>query len=307
MDLLNHVGSRMGLPSEMKDKVEKEYREKHHPYLKQLYYNDFAQLKDTTSNLYQSFYNNQASSAVEALNEVASKYTCFLVNSVVINLLKSDAGRLGIKGLNVDTPCGVALSEGLKPLMKRLTERAAIDDFSRSKGMINERVERYITELATFEIKDKKGIKTSQNTKLLGYDVSTTEIEIVAISVAKLGFRLDQYLNVNLNPKTRRLEVTLPAPTIVSHEVYPKVDKLDVGWIQGVKSEDFNKNFNALRTEFRRDALEPENLDKAKTRAKEVMEMIFKPVLSKLGKDYKMTVSFKSTGIDYPTEDEKAK
>jgi hypothetical protein len=307
MDLLNHVGSRMGLPSEMKDKVEKEYREKHHPYLKQLYYNDFSQLKDTTSNLYQSFYNNQASSAVEALNEVASKYTCFLVNSVVINLLKSDAGRLGIKGLNVDTPCGVALSEGLKPLMKRLTERAAIDDFSRSKGMINERVERYITELATFEIKDKKGIKTSQNTKLLGYDVSTTEIEIVAISVAKLGFKLDQYLNVNLNPKTRRLEVTLPAPTIVSHEVYPKVDKLDVGWIQGVKSEDFNKNFNALRSEFRRDALESENLDKAKTRAKEVMEMIFKPVLSKLGKDYKMTVSFKSTGIDYPTEDEKAK
>jgi hypothetical protein len=307
MDLLNHVASRMGLSSEMKDKVEKEYRDKHHPYLKQLYYNDFAQLKDTTSNLYQSFYNNQASSAVEALNEVASKYTCFLVNSVVINLLKSDAGRLGIKGLNVDTPCGVAMGEGLKPLMKRLTERAAIDDFSRSKGMINERVERYISELATFEIKDKKGIKTSLNTKLMGYDVSTTEIEIVAVSVAKLGFKLDQYLNVSLNPKARRLEITLPQPTIVSHEVYPKVDKIDVGWIQGVKSDDFNKNFNTLRTEFRRDALEDENIEKAKVRAKDVMEMIFKPVLNKLGKDYKMTVSFKSGGSFESTEEETKK
>lgn len=302
MDLLNHVGSRMGLPSEVKEKIEKEYREKHHPYLKQLYFNDFTQLKDTTSNLYQSFYNNQATNAVEALNEVASKYTCFLVNSVVINLLKSDAGRLGIKGLNVDTPCGVAMSEGLKPMMKRLQERAAIDDFSRSRGMINERVERYITELATYEIKDKKGINRTLNTKVLGYDISTTELEITAISVAKLGFRLDQFFSVSLNPKNRRLEVVLPAPTIVSHEVYPKVDKLDVGWLREVSNADFNKNFNALRTEFRQDALEEQNLEKAKERAKEVMEMIFKPVLNRLGKDYKMSVSFKKTGTDYPDE-----
>jgi hypothetical protein len=216
----------------------------------------------------------------------------------VINLLKSDAGRLGIKGLNVDTPCGVAMSEGLKPLMKRLTERAAIDDFSKSRGMINERVERYITELATFEIKDKKGITETLNSKLLGYDVSTTEIEIVAISVAKLGFKLDQYFNVALNAKARRLEITLPPPTIVSHEVFPKMDKLDVGWWRGISPDNLNKNINALRVAFRQDALEEENIDKAKVRAKEVMEMMFKPVLSKLGKDYKMTVSFKSGGGD---------
>jgi hypothetical protein len=300
MDLLNHVGARMGLPNELKKQVEKEYKEKHHPYLKQLYYNDFIQLKDTTSILYQSFYNNNATSAVETLNEVASKYTCFLVNSIVISLQKSDAGRLGIKGLNVNTPCGVAMSEGLQPLMKRLKERAAIDDFSKSKGMINERVERYISELATFEIKDKKGIKTTLNTKLLGYDVSSTEIEIIGISVAKLGFKLDQFLNINLNPKSKRLEITLPAPTIISHEVYPKMDKLDVGWLRGISADDFNKNFNTLRTEFRRDALEEENLEKAKTRAKEVMEMIFKPVLSRIGKDYKLSVSFKNTGGDLP-------
>lgn len=296
MDLLNHVSSRMGVPSEMKSRIEKEYSEKHHPYLKQLYFNDFVQLKDTTSNLYQSFYNNQATSAVEALNEVASKYTCFLVNSVVINLIKSDAGRLGVKGLNVDTPCGVAMGEGLKPMIKRLQERAAIDDFSRSRGLINERVERYITELATYEIKDKKGIKNEYNTKVLGYDVSTTELEITAISIAKLGFKLDQYFNINLNPKSKTLEITLPPPTIISHEVYPKVDKLDVGWLREVNNENFNKNFNALRTEFRRDALEEENLAKAKERAKEVMDMLFKPILSRLGKGYKLNVSFKNTG-----------
>jgi Protein of unknown function (DUF4230) len=114
-------------------------------------------------------------------------------------------------------------------------------------------------------------------------------------------------LNVSLNPKARRLEITLPQPTIVSHEVYPKVDKIDVGWIQGVKSDDFNKNFNTLRTEFRRDALEDENIEKAKVRAKDVMEMIFKPVLNKLGKDYKMTVSFKSGGGFESTEEETKK
>jgi Protein of unknown function (DUF4230) len=303
MDLLNHVGSRMGLPSEMKKKVEEEYRTKHHNYLKQLYFNDFVALQDTTSNTYQSFYQNQASNAVEALNEVASKYTCFLVNSVVINLLKSDAGRLGVKGLNVNTPCGMALGEGLNPLVKRLRERAAIDDFSKSKGMINERVEKYITELATFEIRDKKALSKQISTKVLGYDVSTSDLEITAISVAKLGFKLDQYLNISLDAKAKRLVVALPQPTILSHEVFPKVDKLDIGWLRDVSNVDFNKNFNALRTEFRRDALEAENMSKAKEKAKEVMNMLFNPVLSKLGKEYKLAVSFKNTGGEVITEE----
>jgi Protein of unknown function (DUF4230) len=304
MDLLNHVGSRMGLSMELRKKVEEEYRTKHHPYLKQLYFNDFVTLQDTTSNLYQSFYQNQATNAVETLNEIASKYTCFLVNSVVINLLKTDAGRLGVKGLNVDTPCGLALSEGLKPLIGRLRERAAIDDFSKSKGLINERVEKYITELATFEIRDKKALSKTLTTKVLGYDVSSTDLEITAISVAKLGFKLDQSLSVSLSEKNKKLIVTLPQPTILSHEVFPKVDKLDIGWLRDVSNADFNKNFNTLRTEFRRDALEPENMVKAKSKAKEVIGMLFNPVLTRLGKSYKLQVSFsESASIEKPTED----
>jgi hypothetical protein len=303
MDLLGHVGSRMGLNSDLKKKIEEEYRTKHHPYLKQLYYNDFITLQDTTSNLYQSFYQNQASNAVETLNEVASKYTCFLVNSVVVNLLKTDAGRLGVKGLNVDTPCGLALGEGLKPLIGRLRERAAIDDFSKSKGLLNERVEKYITELATFEIKDKKALSKQLTTKVLGYDVSTTDLEITAISVAKLGFKLDQYLNISLDTKAKKLIITLPQPTILSHEVFPKVDKLDIGWLRDVSNIDFNKNFNVLRTEFRRDALEPENTAKAKEKAKEVMGMLFNPVLARLGKDYKIAVAFKTVANEPVVED----
>ena len=303
MDLLGHVGSRMGLSSELKKKVEEEYRTKHHPYLKQLYYNDFVTLQDTTSNLYQSFYQNQAANAVETLNEVASKYTCFLVNSVVVNLLKSDAGRLGVKGLNVDTPCGLALGEGLKPLVNRLRERAAIDDFSKSKGLINERVAKYITELATYEIKDKKALSKQISTKVLGYDVSQTDLEITAMSVAKLGFKLDQYLNVSLDSKEKKLVVTLPQPIILSHEVFPLVDKLDIGWLRDVSKEDLNKNFNVLRTEFRRDALEPENLAKAKEKAKEVMGMLFNPVLNRLGKGYKVAVAFKTVAEEAVVED----
>ena len=303
MDLLGHVGNRMGLTSELKKKVEEEYRTKHHPYLKQLYYNDFVTLQDTTSNLYQSFYQNQAANAVETLNEVASKYTCFLVNSVVVNLLKSDAGRLGVKGLNVDTPCGLALGEGLKPLVNRLRERAAIDDFSKSRGLINERVAKYITELATYEIKDKKALSKQISTKVLGYDVSQTDLEITAMSVAKLGFKLDQYLNVSLDSKEKRLVVTLPQPTILSHEVFPLVDKLDIGWLRDVSKEDLNKNFNVLRTEFRRDALEPENLAKAKEKAKEVMGMLFNPVLNRLGKGYKVAVAFKTVADEPAVED----
>ena len=83
-----------------------------------------------------------------------------MVNQVLINILKTHEGSLYVKGNKVNTPCGVAIAEGLQPLMKRLQESAAINDFGRSKGLIEQKVERAIAELATMEVRDKKGLNT---------------------------------------------------------------------------------------------------------------------------------------------------
>jgi Protein of unknown function (DUF4230) len=294
LSLLRHVATRMNLPDSIKRRIEPEYQ-KHHPYFGKLYYEDFVALKDTTSNLYQSFYNNAGSNAVEMLSEVASKYTCAMINAVVVSVIRTSEGRFFAKGNRVEEPCGVAMTEGLRPLIKRLQARAAIDDFSRSQGLIQERVEKVIAELGTVEIRDKKAIDKQLQTKLFGFNVSSTNIEMSAISVAKIGFKLDNYLKINVDARNKLVRISLPEPTIISHEVYPKVDKLDIGWMRELSNLDLNKNINVLRQEFRRDVLESDAMESSKRRAEEVMQLLFQPLLGASKTGYRLKVDFRVT------------
>ena len=54
----------------------------------------------------------------------------------------------------VQTPCGLAITEGLRPMMQRLEEAAAINDFL-DHDLLMEKSEQYI-ELATVKITEKK-------------------------------------------------------------------------------------------------------------------------------------------------------
>ncbi|MCB0595080.1 MAG: DUF4230 domain-containing protein [Lewinellaceae bacterium] len=292
LSILYHVANRMNLSDLDKGQIQAEY-EKHHPYLRNLYFHDFVALKDTTSNLYQTWYDNEGSNAIDVLREVASKYTCFLVTQIITTLVPTKGGSIYAKGQSVDTPCGVAMQEALNPMLKRLEERAAIEDFSRSRGLLQEKVEKTIAELATMEVRDKKGLNKQMQTRVLGFAVSSSDIEVSAISILKVGFRLNDYFDINLNPKLGIVTITLPEPTILSHEVYPKIDRLDIGWMREVKSIDLNKNFNALRNEFRREALESDIMDKARANAIELMNTMFTPAIKGLNNRYNLRVQFR--------------
>jgi len=293
LSLLNHVANRMNLSDSLKIRVRQEY-EKHHPYIEQLMFNDFLAMQDSSSSLYNTWYQNQMTGAVDVLNEVASKYTCFLINQIMGTLLPTQEGKIYVKGSQVDTPCGVALTEGLQPMIARLKERATVQDFTLSKGVLQERVEKTIAELGTMEIRDRKGIGTSKQTKVLGMDVSSTEMEMSAISILKVGFKLDKFFEINLSSKAGIVTVTLPEPEILSHEVYPRIDKLDIGWMREIDQADFNKNMDLLRREFRREALETDVMDKAKQRAIELMDTMLTPVIKGMNKKYELKVRFKS-------------
>ena len=294
MTLINHVTTRMDLPDSLKFQLEPEYKKNHKLY-RQLYYNDFIKIRDTTANVYESWYSENAASATEALNEVASKHTCHMVTTVIMSVLESTNGKIVGIGNSVDTPCGIALTEGLRPMIRRLQDKAAIMDFSMSQGMMEEKVEKAIAELATMEVRDRKGINKQLQTKIWGYAVSSTDIEVSAISVLKVGFKLDKYFDIKLDSGRKRVNVTLPKPVVLSHEVFPRVDKLEVGWMRELDKSDLNKNINVLRREFRRDAIEDHIMEKAEIQAKELMQLMMQPIISQLGRKYKLRVLFKET------------
>lgn len=305
MSILMHVAQRMGLDETQKAQVQQEYKSQH-PYLRKLYYQDFMEIRDTTSTFARSWYQKESTSAAEAMEMVAGKYTCFLVNQILTKVVPTEAGTYYAKGRDVDTPCGVAMAEALQPMVKRMKQSAEVLDFSRSKGMLEERVEQAVAELATYEIQSKKGLNKRMQTKIWGFSVSATDLEISAVSVMKLGFRLNDYLNIDLNEGSRTVVVTLPEPVILSHAVYPKMDKMDIGWLREVKGVDLNESFNLLRDEFVREARAENAMDKAKEKAEEVMEMLIGPVMAGLNGDYQLRVRYRPNPQidDFEVEDE---
>lgn len=307
VSVLRHVGRRMGLRDSLQTAVIKEYEANHHPYLKGLYYNDFIKLRDSTSAIYETWYDNENGSAIRVFKEVTSKYTCYLINQVLATVITTKSGAVYAKGKNLDTPCGIALTEALGPMIARMEERAAIDDFGKSRGLLQEKVERVIAELATMEVRDKKGLSKQMQTKIWGVNVSSTDLEITAISILKVGFRLDEYFDIKLNPKANIVTLTLPEPVILSHEVYPKIEKLDIGWMREVESTNFNEAFNALRKEFRREADESNIRDKSKQRAVELMNTLFSPLIKSMNGKYELKVVFtQPNGNKPPIADELA-
>lgn len=302
MALLYHTANRMNLADSARRQLEPLYK-RQHEYLKSLYYADFVALKDTTDNLYRTWYNDNANSAVKLFQEVAGKYTCFFVTQIIATALKTSTGRLMAKGKNVASPCDIALNEALKPMVDRLAVKAAIYDFSASKGLLKEKISRDIAELATYEQQDRKGINKNLEYKILGFSVSETDVEVTAISVIKAGFKLDQYFDIGVNSKKNLVIVTLPQPRILSHEVYPKVDKIDVGWFAGIKGDDMNKMFESLRREFREEAEADGIYSKSKKKAESLMQDLLGPVVRQMGKNWKIAVTYQNDGSpDEPSE-----
>lgn len=293
LSVLRHVSTRMGLSDSLQNAVIQEYETNHHPYLKTLYFNDFVRLRDTTAAVYESWYENESGSATKALEEITSKYTCYLINQIMATVIPTKGGSVFAKGNNLETPCGIALNEALGPMIERMEERAAIEDFSRSRGLLQEKVERVIAELATMEVRDKKGINKQMQTRIWGMNVSSSDLEITAISILKVGFRLNDYFDVKLNPKANLVTITLPEPMILSHEVYPKIEKLDIGWLREVESVNFNESFNSLRKEFRREAVESNIMRRSEQQAIELMNTMFGPLVKSINNRYELKVVFR--------------
>lgn len=302
LSLLTHVANRMNLNDQQRLSIAEEYA-KHHQYLKDLYFDDFVKLQENKNTTQDQWYANQSKDMIDALNEITSKYTCFLTSHVISSVLPNPEGKLLVSGKKVQTPCGLAITEGLKPLMQRLEEAAAINDFSRSRSMLMEKSEQYIAELATVKITEKKGINKQLFTKLFGFNISSTEIEITALSVMKVGFDLDKKFNIKLNKAQKEIIVELPYPTILSHDVSPRIDKLDIGIIEGLDNIELNENISKLRSAFIESSYTEDVRLMAKEKANETIRNFIAPLLSTLPGDYKIVLVFDENGSrNKPTE-----
>lgn len=297
VDILSHLSKRMGLTDSLKRRVLQEYEAEHDDFV-EMYYRDFMRIRDTSAALYETWYEEGGRKVTEVFEEVAAKYTCFMANKILAAVIPTRNGNILAKGSDVETPCGIAMKEALGPLTKRLQERAAINDFSRSQGIFQEKIERVIGELATIEIRDKKAISKNMQTTIWGINVSNTNVEISAISLLKVGFRLTDYFDISLDSRNKLVNITLPEPVVLSHEVLPKVEKLDIGWLRELENKSINEGINSLREVFREEAIESNVMQRAKTQANELMNTMFTPIAQMVGDDYRIKVNYRQSPIN---------
>ncbi len=291
--MLDHLANRLGVPDSIRAAMQQAYADQHE-WVSELIFEDYTRLRDTAAADYEAWYQTLATKAVERFYEVTARYSCTVINAVIARVFPDERGLVWVKGLKADSPCGVGLSEALVPMIRRLQERARIQDFSRSKGMLKEKVTRTIAELATVEVRDRKGLSKQMQTRLFGFAISETEVQVSAMSVLKVGFRLDKYFDLRVVPAAKEVVVTLPEPEILSHEVYPRIDELDIGWLREIQSADFNENFELLREAFREEAVREDRVyERAKEKARELLDAMLGPLLVALD-GYKLRVEFRS-------------
>lgn len=300
VSILNHVAARLGLPEQAQEKIRQAY-EKHHSYLSELYYTDIISNFDSTSFFAETWYETRAKNAVTALNRVASSYTCFLVNQIISSVIGfSGNSTIIARGEAVAMPCTIAMKEAFEPVLKIYEVRAAIEDFQRSRGIFEEKVEQVITELATVEKRDKKGLSREEQTLFLGTALSNSRIEVSAISIIKVGFRLNEFFAIDLDTENKRIVIQLPEPSILSHEFLPRIDRLEIGWLRELTENQFNENFELLRSEFRREASMEETYSRARQQAESFIRTIFQPILHHFDQDFILDVQFGK----WPQEDQ---
>jgi hypothetical protein len=123
--------------------------------------------------------------------------------------------------------------------------------------------------------------------------VSETDVEITAISILKIGFKLDRQFDIELSERDKVVTITLPDPQILSHEVLPKIEKLDIGWMRELESVNINEGVNSLREAFRAEALESDVMSRAKIQARELMNTMFQPLVRTIGDNYRIEVQFR--------------
>ncbi len=291
--VIDHLANRLGVPDSLRTRMHQAYA-KRHEWISELIFEDYTRLRDTAAAAYESWYQTLAAKAVDRFYEVTARYTCTMIHAVVAEVFPDERGLVWIKGLQADSPCGLALSEALRPMIRRLEERARIQDFARSKGMLEQKVTRTIAELATVEVRDRKGLSKQMQTRLFGFAISETEVQVSALSILKVGFRLDKYFSVRVIPARKEVVVTLPDPEILSHEVYPRIDELDIGWLREIASSDFNENFELLREALREEAVRDGRVfDQAKQKAVELLDAMLGPLLAALD-GYRLRVEFGS-------------
>lgn len=297
--VIDHLANRLGVPDSLRMRMHQAYA-KRHEWVSELIFDDYTRLRDTAAAFYEAWYQTLATKAVDRFYEVTARYTCTVIHAVVAEVFPDEQGLVWVKGLQADSPCGVALSEALRPMIRRLEERARIQDFARSKGMLEQKLTRTLAELATVEVRDRKGLSKQMQTRLFGFAISETEMQVSAMSILKVGFRLDKYFALRVVPATKEVVVTLPEPEILSHEVYPRIDELNIGWLREIGRTDFNENFELLREALREEAVRDGRVfDQAKRKATELLDAMLGPLLAALD-GYRLRVEFRPTPPSSP-------
>lgn len=289
ISIFNHICERINITGNIKNEIIKTYERKHR-HLFNMFYDDLINSRENEPSLYDEWYEEYRYKSLTNFSECFKKNISFYISHVFATVIKTaKLPTIFNNGKRISLG-GIGLNEIFNPLIKKVKIQAAINDFSLAKGLLNLEVTKEISELCTYEIRDRKGLNKEIMAKILGIPFQKVVTEISAISIMKIGIDLNSDIDFYIDGDL--LVIELPEPKILTHEVYPKFDNFFLAWSGEFKVSHLNKMLNELRVEFRRVALENNCFEISKTKTESIINQTLIKLLKKFNLVFKVKIRF---------------
>ena len=183
---------------------------------------------------------------------VLSNNVCEVIGIFNSFLVKSKTSSLFVK-TGTSELCPYLLEDAIRPIVLELKKRAIVEDYQVTEINIENEIKEQIIQLATAEtsssMNTKKEFIRRINWGIFGKKNHTASIEMEAHSRTKVGFDLAQSFTVMVDNSQQSINIILPHPKILSHEVdFKMLGMNDESWFIELNADNINSVTQELKS-----------------------------------------------------------
>ncbi len=256
------------------------------------YFDDLRSLDRARQELpSETFIDFKSYEAASDFATVLGDHSCLAFSTLMaFSSVKTEAKYL-LKGL-----CKVVAYDLLLPFSNELRDRALVVDLEATRLDLREHLRTSIAELAVAEDRlsttfDRTFVRTILPGTWFESESSAT-LTIAANGAIKAGFDLQDYFELTLDHDAKVLIVTLPQPSVLSRDVSFEVLNDVDGFFVKITPEKRTAALGQIRRDLERMALERGLLGQARSRAENLVQVLYSPITYLPGSSYGVEVRF---------------
>lgn len=254
--------------------------------------------RDQPQTLASRYYYDAVGNFEKVLQNQLSKWVAVVTAEITTSPIESKLVSMGAAEI-----CQVVMEGPIKRFVQELRKAAIIRDYDVVSGVIESQMRSYITQLATAEHHEERLYDHDFVTQVLGIFSSTANLRLRVGSTVKAGFNLNRLFSLSIDHTTRTIEIHLPEPCILSHELNPRIENIDNGLFSTIDENRLNCAQDYARRILLNDAINAGIYTDANAHVADIIRVMFRPVSNAMPVPYSLVLQIGSgqrqTLLDY--------